>query len=127
MATPTFLALFGLLHWAHRNRIRLGGGGGYALDPVCGMQVESAHAPASAEHEGEQFFFFSDRCRLRFEADSGRFAVRTRDDQVQRGTIRVCPPGFDLARDQRSPNRRKLGRPCSAPGSGPHLVLLIAT
>jgi hypothetical protein len=42
-----FLVLFAALYWAYRNRDRLGGGAGYALDPVCGMQVETANAPAS--------------------------------------------------------------------------------
>jgi uncharacterized membrane protein YraQ (UPF0718 family)/YHS domain-containing protein len=61
-----FLAVFGVLYWAYRNRSRLGGGGGLALDPVCGMQVEVANAPASVMHAGERVYFCSDRCRLRF-------------------------------------------------------------
>jgi uncharacterized membrane protein YraQ (UPF0718 family) len=68
-----FLVLFGILYWAYRNRDRLGGGGAYALDPVCGMQVETANAPASVVHRGERVHFCSDRCRLRFEADTRRF------------------------------------------------------
>ena len=42
-----FLVLFGVLYWMYRNRERLGGGDRSARDPVCGMQVEKAHAPAS--------------------------------------------------------------------------------
>jgi uncharacterized membrane protein YraQ (UPF0718 family) len=57
-----FLAVFGLLYWLYRNRERLGGGGRYARDPVCGMQVETAQAPASVVHAG-------DRCAKRFETD----------------------------------------------------------
>ncbi len=45
-----FLVLFGVLYWLYRNRERLGGGDRYARDPVCGMQVETAHAPATREH-----------------------------------------------------------------------------
>jgi uncharacterized membrane protein YraQ (UPF0718 family) len=48
-----FLALFALLYWAYRNRGRLGGGQGSALDPVCGMRVETAQAPAVADFEGQ--------------------------------------------------------------------------
>jgi YHS domain-containing protein/uncharacterized membrane protein YraQ (UPF0718 family) len=70
-----FLALFGLLYWTYRNRERLGGGGGYALDPVCGMQVETASAPASVIHRGHPVYFCSDHCRHRFEADPDRFAA----------------------------------------------------
>jgi uncharacterized membrane protein YraQ (UPF0718 family)/YHS domain-containing protein len=72
-----FLALFGLLYWAYRNRDRLGGGEGtgHAQDPVCGMQVEKAHAPASAEHEGQPVYFCSDHCAARFAAAPARFAA----------------------------------------------------
>jgi uncharacterized membrane protein YraQ (UPF0718 family)/YHS domain-containing protein len=62
-----FLAVFGVLFWTYRNRERLGGGRGYAIDPVCGMQVESAHAPATCQHDGRQLYFCSDRCREKFE------------------------------------------------------------
>src|SRR5882724_5967167 len=56
------LAAFALLYWLYRNRARLGGGHGYAVDPVCGMQVETANAPARAVHAGSTFSFCSDRC-----------------------------------------------------------------
>ena len=69
-----FLALFALLYWAYRNRERLGGGSGYALDPVCGMQVQTANAPASVVHDGRPVYFCSDHCRHRFEADPDKFA-----------------------------------------------------
>jgi YHS domain-containing protein/uncharacterized membrane protein YraQ (UPF0718 family) len=68
-----FLALFALMYWAYRNRERLGGGSGYALDPVCGMQVEAANAPARAWHDGRSYFFCSDRCGERFESAPHRF------------------------------------------------------
>jgi YHS domain-containing protein len=69
-----FLALFGLLYWTYRNRERLGGGSGHALDPVCGMQVQTANAPASVIHESHRVYFCSDHCRHRFEADPAKFA-----------------------------------------------------
>jgi uncharacterized membrane protein YraQ (UPF0718 family)/YHS domain-containing protein len=68
-----FLVLFGLLYWTYRNRGRLGGGRDSALDPVCGMQVDVANAPASAVHASQQFYFCSDHCRLRFEESPSRF------------------------------------------------------
>ncbi len=67
-----FMALFALLYWAYRNRKRLGGGRGYAIDPVCGMQVEIAHAAGTAEHQDTTAYFCSDRCRDRFVATSDR-------------------------------------------------------
>ncbi len=66
-----FLALFGVLYWLYRNRERLGGGERYARDPVCGMQVERAHAPASVVHEGERLYFCSDHCAERFAGRVG--------------------------------------------------------
>jgi uncharacterized membrane protein YraQ (UPF0718 family)/YHS domain-containing protein len=70
-----FLALFAVLYWLYRNRERLGGGKGYAIDPVCGMQVETAIAPASTQHGGERFYFCCDHCCERFEADPSKFAL----------------------------------------------------
>jgi YHS domain-containing protein len=60
------------LYWAYRNRERLGGGRGYAIDPVCGMQVEIAHAGDTVEHQDTTTYFCSDRCRDRFVATSDR-------------------------------------------------------
>ena len=68
-----FIGLFAVLYWLYRNRERLGGGRGYALDPVCGMQVETANAPASVAHAGVRYWFCSDHCRERFESDADRF------------------------------------------------------
>jgi uncharacterized membrane protein YraQ (UPF0718 family)/YHS domain-containing protein len=69
----TFLNIaFGLvlvgLWWLARNQRRLGGGAGYAIDPVCGMQVEIAHAPARSNRDGTHVYFCSDHCLHRFEA-----------------------------------------------------------
>ena len=69
-----FLALFAVLYWVYRNRVRLGGGSGYALDPVCGMQVQTSDAPASVVHHGRTVYFCSDHCRHRFAADPAKFA-----------------------------------------------------
>ena len=68
-----FLGVFGVLFWLAHNRQRFGGGSGYAIDPVCGMQVRVADAPASTEHDGSQFWFCCDGCRARFDDDPARF------------------------------------------------------
>jgi len=62
-----FLVVFAVLYWLYRNRERLGGGHGYAIDPVCGMQVRTADAPASFVHAGQRHYFCCDGCRERFE------------------------------------------------------------
>ncbi|HEY2355592.1 MAG TPA: permease [Gaiellaceae bacterium] len=61
-----FLAVLGGLWWLARNRERFGGGAAYAIDPVCGMQVEKANASASLELDGETYYFCSDHCKHKF-------------------------------------------------------------
>ena len=70
-----FLFVLAGLWWLARNQQRFGGGAGYAIDPVCGMQVEVANAAARSERDGEAVYFCSDHCRHRFESDRG--VVRT--------------------------------------------------
>jgi uncharacterized protein len=68
-----FLAVFAYLYWLYRNRDRLGGGSGYVIDPVCGMQVRTSHAPATSTHRGHRYWFCSDRCAERFDANPQRY------------------------------------------------------
>ena len=68
-----FLAVFAVLYWLYRHQGRLGGGIGFAVDPVCGMQVRTADAPARSSVDGEPVWFCSDRCQGRFDADPTRF------------------------------------------------------
>jgi uncharacterized protein len=63
-----FLAVFGILYWLYRNRDRLSADAGSAEDPVCGMRVERANAPATAEHDGQRVYFCSERCAERYAA-----------------------------------------------------------
>lgn len=67
------LVLFAGLYFLYRNRERFGGGVGYAKDPVCAMQVDIAHAPASIWSSRGRIYFCSERCRARFEADPARY------------------------------------------------------
>jgi uncharacterized protein len=67
-----FLGVFGVLFWLYRHRERLGGGARYAIDPICGMQVERQLAPASVQTGDQTHFFCSDRCHDRFVAQSVR-------------------------------------------------------
>jgi len=70
-----FLVVFAGLWWLARNQRRLGGGVGYAIDPVCGMQVEVANAAACSERDGEVMYFCSDHCRHRFESERSAAAA----------------------------------------------------
>lgn len=38
-------------------------------DPVCGMEVTSATAISSTEHEGTTYYFCSEDCHLTFTED----------------------------------------------------------
>ncbi len=72
-----FLVVFGLLFYLYRSRGKLGGGNGYAIDPVCGMQVEKSGAPARTATADGSYWFCSDRCCERFESNPARFDSRT--------------------------------------------------
>jgi uncharacterized protein len=63
-----FLVVFAVLYWLYRNRGRLTGNSGSVEDPVCGMRVDRANAPATATRNGHQLYFCSDRCADRFAA-----------------------------------------------------------
>ncbi|HEX4100982.1 MAG TPA: permease [Pseudonocardiaceae bacterium] len=69
------LVALAVLYWLYRNRQRFGGGTGYAKDPVCGMQVETAAAPAKAVHDGQRYHFCSDHCQARFTAAPHRYSA----------------------------------------------------
>lgn len=62
------LVVFAGVAWLHRNRDRFGGGVGYAKDPICGMQVETAQAAVSVERDDALVYFCSEHCRDRFAA-----------------------------------------------------------
>jgi Cu+-exporting ATPase len=42
-------------------------------DPVCGMRVDPDDAAATAEYEGETYYFCSEVCRDAFLADPAAF------------------------------------------------------
>jgi Cu+-exporting ATPase len=48
-----------------------------AVDPVCGMTVDPAAAPASATHEGHTYYFCCPSCKQRFQADPARYLTGT--------------------------------------------------
>ena len=59
--------------WLARHRHQFGGGVGYAIDPVCGMQVRVGDAPAHSSHDARQYYFCADRCREKFDDDPQRY------------------------------------------------------
>ncbi|GAC1324386.1 MAG: hypothetical protein NVSMB13_05720 [Mycobacteriales bacterium] len=89
-----FLLVAAAVYLTYRKRDRLGGGQGYAKDPVCGMQVERDNAPASARHKGTTYYFCSDRCAERFGKSPDRYAEGTAPEPMP------APSGEDLEADQ---------------------------
>jgi YHS domain-containing protein/uncharacterized membrane protein YraQ (UPF0718 family) len=89
-----FLVVFGVLYWLYRNRERLGGGQGYALDPVCGMQVQTANAPAHRRHGAVDVWFCSDHCGERFDSDPERYLAK-----LKRSPTGVTPDYEEMTDD----------------------------
>ncbi len=58
----------------HHHSSRAAETGPRETDPVCGMAVTPHTAAGSAEFGGRRFYFCSENCRHRFEADPARFA-----------------------------------------------------
>jgi uncharacterized membrane protein YraQ (UPF0718 family)/YHS domain-containing protein len=62
---------FGVLYWLYRSRTAgASGADRYAKDPVCGMQVEKAIAPARLQLGPQTLYFCSDHCSAKFAAEN---------------------------------------------------------
>lgn len=44
-----------------------------AIDPVCGMEVETETAQHMTEHDGKTYFFCARGCKLDFEEEPDRY------------------------------------------------------
>jgi uncharacterized membrane protein YraQ (UPF0718 family)/YHS domain-containing protein len=77
------IVLFIALVWAARHRVRSEQSERVAIDPICGMQIERASAPATVAHDGRTFFFCSDHCATRFRSDPERFVAAADADHEQ--------------------------------------------
>src|ERR1700733_2812293 len=81
----------------HAAHSRCGGGdqalgATVAIDPVCGMKVDSATAKHRLSYRDQDYFFCSGRCRERFEADPEKFlAPRAPEPAARAGAIYTCP------------------------------------
>jgi YHS domain-containing protein len=43
-------------------------------DVVCGMQVDPAKAAGSSQYNGKTYYFCSNACKAKFDADPAQFA-----------------------------------------------------
>ncbi len=42
-------------------------------DPVCGMTIDPATAKGKSDHEGKTYYFCSDDCKKKFDADPKKY------------------------------------------------------
>jgi YHS domain-containing protein len=117
-----FIGLAGYLYWLYRNRGRLGGGAGFAIDPVCGMQVRTANAPAHLTHNGHEHWFCSDRCAERFAADPDRHLITSLDtigDTAKDALTAIDPVcGMSVDVERAAARREHRGRDYAFCGNG---------
>jgi Cu+-exporting ATPase len=63
-----------------------------AIDPVCGMRVDPVTAKHRTNHNGQDYFFCSDRCHQRFEAEPEKYlAPKAPQPTAPAGAIYTCP------------------------------------
>jgi Cu+-exporting ATPase len=63
-----------------------------AVDPVCGMKVDSHTATYRTEHAGRTYYFCSAGCREKFVAEPARYlAGKDTPPVAPEGTIYTCP------------------------------------
>ena len=89
-------------HAHHRHRDPAPGAE-TATDPVCGMQVEMRKSARSRDYGGETFWFCSDNCQSKFEADPYFYAsgnAEKTSNQAQPGTQWTCPMHPEIVRDE---------------------------
>ena len=48
-----------------------------AIDPVCGMSVDPATAPAKADYQGKTYYFCSTECKTTFQQKPEQYAKQT--------------------------------------------------
>ena len=74
---------------------------GIAIDPVCGMKVDTATAKHRFEHDGRPVFFCSARCREKFIAAPANYLTKAEaaPPPASKGTIYTCPMHPQIRQD----------------------------
>ncbi len=73
-----------------------------AIDPVCGMTVDTAAGKPSHVHAGETYHFCSQGCCDRFAGDPGHYlsgAHRAAADNAPAGTLFTCPMDPEIVQE----------------------------
>lgn len=70
------------------------------VDPVCGMKTEDESAYKHHEHEGESFYFCSDKCLTKFKNDpdayTGEKAEPAPQTAAEQGATYICPMHLEV-------------------------------
>jgi Cu+-exporting ATPase len=81
-------------HASHGHPDQHRDGQAQATDPVCGMTVDPATARHRIEHDGQTYYFCSDRCRTKFAQDPDTFIggkAQQTEPKMPEGTAYTCP------------------------------------
>src|SRR5262245_53070254 len=71
-----------------------------AIDPVCGMTVDPAHAAGTAVHNGEEYYFCSKHCVAKFNANPEAFLSAAKvAAPVVVGATYTCPMHPEIRQD----------------------------
>ena len=65
-----------------------------AIDPVCGMTVDTRTAKHRVEHKGQTQYFCAAGCAAKFQANPGKYLsprAETAQENVPEGTMFTCP------------------------------------
>jgi len=87
-----------------------------AIDPVCGMTVDEATAPARSVHRGTTYYFCAPGCKRTFEADPE--AVLGRGPRPM-GMAAAQPSPLITLQPRRAPQASATSVPPGPPASGP--------
>ncbi len=52
-----------------------------AKDPVCGMEVDTAAAPAKSEYQGKTYYFCCSECKEKFDKEPDRYVQPEKKDK----------------------------------------------
>src|SRR4249919_3711326 len=68
-----------------------------AIDPVCGMTVDPAAAPARTEFQGTTYYFCNPGCLVKFKANPHRYLDGKAFEPMTTalGTAQSAPPGTE--------------------------------
>ena len=68
-------------------------------DPVCGMEVSDTDTEFAFEFKGSRYYFCSQNCRSRFEADPEKYLNPENDSGETEGRIYICPMHPEVRQD----------------------------